>query len=277
MLYKNICVHLDDSPHCQQRLTLAAKLAAQHDARLTGLYLVSPVREVVFAADMAVSVPLGGSDTSHGGPHEVSMKERFIAQCERVDVRYTWSAPEGVAVQAALRAARNADLLIARQYDPDDAHAGLDLNALETVVFSSGVPVLIVPTRVTLPERLDRVLIAWNDSREARRAVADALPLLLCASEVTILEINRPEADGESSAEGLAGLLASHQITAQTRRFDEDTDSSDGVLLLSQAEEMEAHLVVMGAYGHGRLRELMLGGVTRTMLRYMTTPILISH
>ncbi|WP_293024807.1 universal stress protein [Pandoraea sp.] len=277
MLYKNICVHLDDSPHCQQRLALAVKLAAQHDARLTGLYIVPPVREVVFAADMAVALPPGPSGAGHMAQHEASVKERFIAQCERVDVRHTWITPEGIAVQAALRAARNADLLIARQYDPDDTHAGLDLNALETLVFSSGVPVLIVPTRVTLPEHLDRVLIAWNDSREARRAVTDALPLLLCASAVTILEINRPEMTGESSADGLAGLLACHQITAQTSRFDEDTDSSDGVLLLSQAEELKADLVVMGAYGHGRLRELMLGGVTRTMLRYMTTPIFVSH
>jgi nucleotide-binding universal stress UspA family protein len=139
-----------------------------------------------------------------------------------------------------------------------------------------GRPVLVVPRYGTFPTIGERVLVAWNGAREAVRAVNDALPLLQRAQLVTVLSIDPSDADHRIPSADITLHLARHGVTAvaaQTR----GTDLLVADILLSYAADLGADLIVSGAYGHTRLRELVLGGMTRHLLQTMTVPVLMSH
>jgi nucleotide-binding universal stress UspA family protein len=147
---------------------------------------------------------------------------------------------------------------------------------LEDVVLSSGHPTLVVPYAgrfETLGER--HILVAWNGSREAVRAVHDALPFLREARSVTVVAADLDE-DGRKSLDLMAEHLARHEISTDL----EPTTAADisvGDLLLSRTADLGSDLIVMGAYGHSRAREWILGGVTQHLLEQMTVPVLMSH
>ncbi len=149
----------------------------------------------------------------------------------------------------------------------------------EHVAFASGRPVLVVPYAGHFESVGGRVLIGWNATREAARAVNDAMPLLAIADAVTVLTIDPragPDAHGELPGADISLHLARHGVKADIER----TVSADipvGDVLLSRAADLGAELLVTGAYGHSRVRELLLGGATRALLRSMTVPVLMSH
>src|SRR5215471_6305021 len=143
----------------------------------------------------------------------------------------------------------------------------------------SGRPILVVPYVGNFADLGRRVVIGWNASREAARAVNDAMPLLTSAETVTVLTIDPregPRAHGELPGADISLHLARHGVKAEIER----TVSADlpvGEVLLSRVADLGADLLVMGAYGHSRARELLLGGATRSLLRSMTLPVLMSH
>ena len=143
----------------------------------------------------------------------------------------------------------------------------------------SGRPILVVPNVGNFADLGRRVVIGWNASREAARAVNDAMPLLTAAETVTVLTIDPregPRAHGELPGADISLHLARHGVKAEIER----TASADlpvGEVLLSRVADLGADLLVMGAYGHSRARELLLGGATRSLLRSMTLPVLMSH
>ena len=186
--------------------------------------------------------------------------------------------PEGPDADPALHA-RYADLVILGQLDPDRAESDLIRPRPEQVALGSGRPVLIVPYAGHFDDVGRRVLIAWNATREAARAVSDAMPFLTSAELVTVLTIDPregPRAHGELPGADIALHLARHGVKAQIER----TVSAGlpvGEVLLSRVADLGADLIVMGAYGHSRVREMLLGGVTRSVLRSMIVPVLMSH
>jgi len=190
-----------------------------------------------------------------------------------------WRAPSGKPVVAAVAHARCADLAVIGQPDPDQPDFEFLEELAETVALSAGRPALIIPYVAPVASLGQRVLIAWDGGREASRAVADALPLLSRAKRVTVVVIDS-EAEGRiadtAATSRLVDYLHSHGIDARVDHSNV-TDISAGEQLLSQAADLGVDLIVMGAYAHTRLRELILGGVTRTMLRSMTAPVLMSH
>jgi nucleotide-binding universal stress UspA family protein len=150
---------------------------------------------------------------------------------------------------------------------------------VEQALFSSGRPVLVVPHSGRFEAVGRTVLIGWNASREAARAANDALPLIAGAESATVLVVNPSEAPGGDGAEPGAAIalhLARHGLRA-TAEHVVAPQVDDGEMLLNQAADLGADLLVVGAYGHSRLRELVLGGVTRTLLRQMTIPVMMSH
>jgi nucleotide-binding universal stress UspA family protein len=185
---------------------------------------------------------------------------------------------EGPDADPALHA-RYADLAILGQLDPERAETDLLRPRPEQVALASGRPVLIVPYAGHFDNVGRRVLIAWNATREAARAVSDSMPLLTSAALVTVLTIDPregPHGHGEIPGADIALHLARHGVKTETER----TISAGlpvGEALLSRAADLGADLIVMGAYGHSRVRELLLGGATRSMLRSMTVPVLMSH
>jgi nucleotide-binding universal stress UspA family protein len=171
--------------------------------------------------------------------------------------------------------ARYVDLTLIGQAGPEP----LSLHSVspEEVVLFSGRPTLIVPAVGRFEHLGRRTLVAWNASREAARAVGDAIPLLVNAEAVTVLSINPARGiDGKQQAIDLAHHLARHGIEAEaTATVAEDT--AVGEVLLARAADLGADLIVMGAYGHSRSRQLLLGGATRHVLQHTTVPVLMAH
>ena len=148
----------------------------------------------------------------------------------------------------------------------------------ERVALESGGPVVVVPHAGAFPTVGRRVLIAWHASAQSARAVRDALPLLRKAEGVTILTSIPAAGAGNEDRPGarIAAYLAHHGVAAKARELVVD-DIAVGETILSQAADEGADLIVMGAYGHPRARELVLGGATRTLFKRMTVPTLMAH
>jgi nucleotide-binding universal stress UspA family protein len=278
MAYKNLLVHIDDSKACAGRLDVAIALARAHNAHLTGLYVaVDPV----LPGSMSAEVPARFMDTllAQISERSVAAEAGFAAVVERAgltaDCR-TARCPGSRSANVIALHARYADLVILGQPEPE---AGGEVNARvpEDVVLSTGRPTLVVPY-IGAGKRLGvRVMVAWDGGREAARAVGDALPLLVRAESVAVLVVNPNHGGhGEQPGADIALHLARHGITVEAQHL-EVKDLSVGDALLSRLADQDIDLLVMGAYGHSRLRELVLGGVTRKIFQQMTVPVLMSH
>jgi nucleotide-binding universal stress UspA family protein len=172
---------------------------------------------------------------------------------------------------------------LARLYDltvvlqPEGSHFSYDNIVPEAVLFNSGGPMLMVPYIPKGPLNARHVGIAWDGSRLAARALRDALPFLMAAEAVTVMAVNEDRQDaGEASSDHVASDLARRGIKSRTERLTADRDNVQGTLL-SVAADNNIGLLVMGGYGHSRLKERILGGVTRVMFDSTTVPVLMSH
>jgi len=175
--------------------------------------------------------------------------------------------------------ARYADLTIVGQLDPEELLPRPEYEIPERVALESGQPVLVVPYAGSFASVGRRILIAWNGSPQAARAVRDALPLLKRAEKVMVLTLNPAGlGKGEETRPGdrLLAHLRRHGIEAESHELTADHISAED-FILSRAVDEGADLIVMGAYGHSRAREVVLGGATRGMFKHMTMPVLMSH
>lgn len=275
MAIRTVLVHLDACSASRGRAAFAVALAAAHDAHLVGFhargagtlpFLVEP------SADLVEQQRRWAAQEAEAAR---AIFERAVAA--GAAVRTEWRQVDGGVTASTVAAARCADLTIVGQPDPDEPSFSTPSALVEDLVFSAGGPILVVPyIGAGMPIR--RVLIGWNGSREAARAVHDALPLLLRAERVTVLSI-APEGGARPGAIPGADLcvaLARHDVPAEAATA-VAAGIEPGELLLSEAAAQSADLIVMGAYGRSRAREMLLGGATRTILRQMTVPVLFAH
>jgi nucleotide-binding universal stress UspA family protein len=278
MSYKTMLVHLDASDRAQARLEIALRLARQFDAHLSGVF-------ATFTPDPREFYVMAGSATwfeTHRRLREeqgAAIERQFRAELQRADVHGDWIAAVRYAERAVVAHGRYADLIIAGQTDPEDPETYIAEHFPETVVMESGSPVLLVPYAGHYEAIGSRVVVAWNGSREAARAVHDAMPFLARAERVTILRINTPGSPALVRAPGtdIALTLARHGVNVDFAEIANDIDETCGDALLFWADENGYDLVVMGAYGHARWKERVLGGTTRTMFESATLPVLMSH
>jgi nucleotide-binding universal stress UspA family protein len=173
------------------------------------------------------------------------------------------------------RIGRRFDLIVVGQSEPDQDTPVKFVD--EGVLFETGRPIIFVPYIQKSPVKLDRIMVCWDGSRTAARATADAMPLLKRGKwvEVVIVSAEKPKSDEVPGAD-LGEHLARHGIDVEVKRItspDIDVTST----ILSHAADSSADMIVMGGYGHSRLREFVLGGVTRGLLQSMTVPVLMSH
>ena len=282
MALKDILVHLDTTPRCTTRLELAARLAVQHGAHLTGVHVIDiPSANYFYGAAMPF-VPANPEEIVQRIRDEAAeaakpLEAAFRDCLRRNSVPGEWRMVEGAPPQTVALHARYADLTIVGQPNRDEPQ---DADAITvTTVMTSGRPVLAIPFAGDFPTFGERVLIAWNASREAARALNDALPLISAAKQVTVLAINPQRGvvgHGDVPAADIALHLARHGLKAEAAHT-VARDIADGEALLSYAADIGADLIVAGAYGHSRARELVFGGVTRTLIMEMTAPVLLSH
>jgi nucleotide-binding universal stress UspA family protein len=281
MSYKDLLVGLDSDASARERIEIAAALAERFAAHLVGLYpLPMPEAPRHFGYyDPALLNPFFEELRARARDAADKTREVFehIASLHGVSAEWR-EIPEGADADPAVHA-RYADLAILGQLDPDSGEPDMIRPRPEQVTLASGRPILVVPYAGNFPNLGRRVVIGWNASREAARAVNDAMPLLTAAEIVSILTIDPregPRAHGELPGADISLHLARHGVKAEIER----TVSADlpvGEALLSRAADLCADLLVMGAYGHSRARELLLGGATRSLLRSMTLPVLMSH
>ena len=279
MAYKDLLVQVDDSKGCAARVEAAVELAIAHDAHLTGVSLLTDPAPSSFVQgylpqdvlDMLQRQARERADAALGRFAEVAKRNQISFETRIDRVLYTAMA------EALATNARYADLVILGQAGPDDADVPRYLP--EEVTLASGRPSLVIPYIGPGATLGQRVSVAWDASREAARAVNDALPILQRAQAVGVVTVNPregPFGHGEQPGADIALHLARHGIKVEVQRV-ESRDVDVPNTILSHIADRSSDLLVMGAYGHSRLRELVLGGVTRTILHDMTVPVFMAH
>jgi nucleotide-binding universal stress UspA family protein len=278
MTYKTIAVYVDDSKHCKGRISVAADLAMRFDAHLVGIYATEPIPASHALQDPWLAERLA-TRSAAASERTALAATLFQSVAGQIDVaRREFREVDSDAIEAIK--AQQADLIVVGQTDPDERVTTTPANFPELVTLSVGRPVLFVPYFANAyPALGSKILVAWNGSREATRAVTDSLPLLTKAERVTAMVVNakrdRKQREDIPAAD-ISLFLARHGVKVEATQSYPD-ELSVGDELLVRVADGEFDLLVMGAYGHSRFREIILGGVTQTLLQHMTVPVLMSH
>lgn len=288
MPIKTILAPIDGADHCKPLLETAFLAAREFNAHVKGLHAKVDARE---------AIPLLGEGMSGGMVEEmIDMAEKeagskaeiaarmFSDYCQHrgiaiidspekvTEVTASWAEIEGREDDVIIRAAGLSDLVVVR--NPGETGDPAAQVILNTVLFETARPVLVAPPQS--PATLGRnIAIAWNGSLEATRAVQAALSFLPNADKVTVLTAESQRTDRDAG-DGLADYFAWHGIHADIQPLT-DSDQSVGEMVLGKAIEAGADLLVMGAYTHGRMRQLILGGVTSHVISHANIPVFMSH
>jgi nucleotide-binding universal stress UspA family protein len=287
MALRDLLVYVDQSKHAMERLRLAADLARRHQSRLTALY----VRELNAVQQHEQSI----AELGQGSAEAITRTnrrirrsiddtaERLRSALEEIErehgLEVEWRCLDGVAATIVPQHARFADLCVVSQDTPAVA-TETGYTFAERLLFVTGRPVVFVPPQGSFGRLGRHLLVAWNSSRASTRAVNDALPLIERADKVTLLAINPAE-----FAERY-GALAPAQMVEHLRRHgaavegiwrDDIPSGSIADAVLGEAHKVGSDLIIAGAFGHPRLWEKMMGGVTRDLLARMNLPILMSY
>lgn len=279
MSYKSILVHLDTSEAVHSRLELALSLAKRYEAYVTGLFTVFSPEPGSFYV-MAANAELYVEQRQRRAEQQGALERLFRAELVRAKVEGEWQSSAQFANSVVPQAARLTDLAIVGQFNRSDPDSFVAEQFVENTAIASGRPVLVVPYAGQFDEVGSHVLIAWDGSREATRAFHDALPFLSRAKRVTVLTINALAGEPPASripGTDIAAVISRYGANVVTEEVEGVKGEPIGEMLLSRAADLSVDLIVMGCYGHSRWRELVLGGATRSMLKSMTVPVLMSH
>lgn len=280
MPIKTIAVSLVDIERQDNIMNAAFSLASVHDAHVLGVYTIPNPHGIGFPASYgAIS-----TEIDHSRYFEENLdgvKDRFEDLARRNGVRAEWrrvNGDTGLLADAMLKHAPYADLIVAGQVN-SSTNTTIESDFVERLILESGRPVLVIPNIGDYASVGTKVLIGWNATREALRAAFDAVPLIREAERVELLWANardEPEIAGDLPGAELATVFSRHDIKILAKSISAP-DLSPADALLNEAADSGADLIVIGAYGHSRLREFVFGGVTRTLLQNMTAPVLMSH
>ncbi|TFW19379.1 universal stress protein [Duganella callida] len=280
MTYKTILVHADHSQHAPARYALATQLALRHEAHLVGAAFTGLTAEYFQSAVYAYGGALSLTDVEAVTAHAAAALDKFVAQVGGSGASFERRLSDDDTESGMVMQARYADLVVAGQSDPAAAGPEFLRTLPEFLALHAGRPLLLMPY-AGVHTHIDRhALVAWDGSRAATRAVTDALPLLRRSRRVTVAVFNADRGavpHGEQPGADIALYLARHGVQVEVTQQTTPADLDVGNALLSLAADCGADLLVMGAYGHQRWREIMLGGVTRRVLQNMTIPVLMAH
>jgi len=278
MSYRTILVHVDNTDAAPARIKLAADLARREGAHLIGTALAGVPRYMCSGSAFDISGQFVSDYLRQAEKLADQALARFEELAERAEItsREQRRAEEDEYTGLCLHA-RYADLVVLGQTVPGgEAQGGPTSDLPQHVVLHCGRPVLMVPAQGQFLDIGQRPVIAWNGSVEAARAVTAALPLLRRAGKVTVLMFaSQGGAQPSEPGADIAQYLARHGLDVQVKVCAPASDA--GHAILSEAAKLQADLLVMGAYGHSRFREMILGGATRTVLSELPLPVLMTH
>jgi nucleotide-binding universal stress UspA family protein len=281
MTYKTILVHADESRHAAARFELAARLALREDAHLVAVAATAMpgafyLPEMIGESTMTLTAYL---EYLRQRAHGVLAHFESTARMQGVS-RLEQRAVDDEAGAALCTQARYADLVVLSQSDPDESLPALRRDFPEYVVLNSGRPVLVVPYAGRFEALGKRILVGWDASMEATRAVTAALPLLRSADLVQVMVFDptaRGDTHGEQPGADVALYLSRHGVKVEVAQQVTAGRIDVGNALLSACADFNADLLVMGCYGHSRVREVLMGGVSNTIFKSMTVPTLMCH
>jgi nucleotide-binding universal stress UspA family protein len=271
-----LLVNLNDTARLDYVASSAARLAGKLDAHVVGLYVIPAVQIYPSLGFEAVPQVFEG--------HRVFFKEneqrvqaRFEEIMKEAGLACTWRSVEGrtsLIADEIVNHARACDFVMLST-PAGESTSGVESDLIESVAMAAGRPVIVLSAKQDAPLAIDDVVVGWNGAREAARAAFDALPILKVAGKVRIVCADPPAATAAPGAD-IAAALGCHGIKAEVRTI-AAPGNDHGEALLRHARETNAGLIVMGAYGHSRLAELVFGGATRHVIANADRPVLFSH
>ncbi|CAN7364468.1 universal stress protein [Mesorhizobium sp. LjNodule214] len=274
MAFKTIMVQLDVDALAAPRISVAWDLARRHDAELIGFCAAEPHFVMPTGTDDRAATRAIWSQVEEIEGRLDCLREEFL-NIVNGNNRASWRGEIGNPTRQLALNARAADLIVIGSPAPDfviDRHRTVDPGSL---ILAAGRPVLVA-SESPAPIKAESILIAWNDTREARRAVIDALPFLTRASDVVIATVNDGEFSSRENAADVELFLTRHGVKARSEVLDASR-SEPAEILLRIGQEIAADLIVLGGYGHSRVREMTFGGVTRSLLQTGSFHRLISN
>ncbi len=281
MSYKDLLVHLDDTDICAERVASAVALAKREGARLTGIALAL---ESTISTYIGIDFPSSLTQAQQEIVQKAaeSAVAKFEASAKEAGIEYRSRIVKCPASKAPARLAffaRHADLIFVGQPNPNDKGKAFQESLLEAVLLTTGRPVYVVPYIGRYEAKVRKAVIAWDGGKKAVRAVNDAIPMLKARKEVTVLVINpkkRGDEFGGQPGENLVEHLDRYGINAKVATV-VSPDLSVDTTIQNFISDSGADLLVMGAFGHSRLREKAFGGVTDSILHQMIVPVLMSE
>jgi nucleotide-binding universal stress UspA family protein len=279
MEFKNILIHLDHSSGCDNRLDIAFKLAQKFDAKLAGLFIV-PDYVVPSYVEAQISVDLITDVTEKAVARAKETLAGYQKLADDAGIKMEAHVVEGQVIPILREHTKYSDLLLLGQDQPDDPDNS-SYGLADALLFEGACACMVVPHSGKLAVPGKRVLLTWNASRESARALREAMPFLSRAETVVVLSSEPNDGDSDTArghphAQELDRLLKSHGIEAVSSGIsDPDISATDAII--GQAADMNADMIIMGAYGHARLREIILGGVTRDLLKQSPVPLFLAH
>ncbi|MBT8114975.1 MAG: universal stress protein [Arenicella sp.] len=273
-MYKDILLCVSEEQGRENLITVAAEFAKQHGSRLTGMF-----KSLHEESTLPVFGLVAVEQTLHAAEHARELyadtREQFKTITQQKGVDAQWLDIDQVA--SPLEAARYTDLIMASQVQKEPNTGENSISLINSLLLESAHPIVLLPTDWEKGVQAKRFILGWNESREAMRAVQDAMSLLQAAEKVYVLTIVA-EAEKQVGGSPLTDYLRARDVNCEFHSFIKDYDHSRSAeMLLESGDAYNADLYVLGGYGHSRLREVVLGGVTRHMIQHSNAPVLFSH
>jgi nucleotide-binding universal stress UspA family protein len=281
MTLKNIGVFVDATPEGEKRIDYAATLAEQCGAHLAGIHVVSAVRpeyrsDYYVIGEKAIRALLAEQKAADEAATS-NVRRRFEAISAKRDLSAEFRViRRGGSDEDITLSSLHSDLVVIGQRELQELRG---YASPEKLLLASGAPILVIPSGWKSESIGNKILVGWNASREARRAVADALPFLVAANSVTLLVVDsdaRARRHGEEPGADIAVYLARHGVRVEVEQVLSQGAPVAGIIL-SHAANHGVDLIIIGAYSHARSVEMMFGGVTRTVLKQAPVPVLMSR
>jgi nucleotide-binding universal stress UspA family protein len=290
--YRKILVHVNDSDRSSQVLSYATMMAENYGAALCAVYATPPLHIGAYVSPETAMMAVQLREEAENNRIVKAQNQVFqAAQASNLKIDFQRAGDDPI--RALIAYARMADLVIVGQpvsQPSKDQTDGQSERFASQLLVAAACPIIFVPNTQTVASGAQRILVAWSGTRESARALKDALPFLQRAKTVEVLRFGIASVEEDEQLNGVAAYLQAHGVAATysvkpvrhlstSERLLTPTvvDASIAELLLSHAADTDTNLIIMGGYGHSRLFERVLGGVTRTLLGSMTVPVLMSH